>query len=382
MLTICHGLGKPEYVSAVSLGNTIPIQRSKERRVNCCKSHPPRIPSVLDGAGHAHHPRQMLEGMAFRTTPDARACRRDSLRIQESADMIAGKFWATCSLLLISSLALADGGIDGKEKGKIEVTLGGNSREAIRLEARQAPLRQVVDEIAGKTGTRVHYSALPDQRVTATCSGTTAQQILQCLLGPEADLMSRYPSGLPQGDPREQSAEIWVLESSFEDRPFSTDPQDSGQGAAADIQKKEAGRHQTNSAQSEPEEIGKLVEMAAGKDPAQRAKAIARLATDERTDEATFRNTLENALLDENAEVRAQAVYGLARHGGAGTLAMLQAALHDSDADVRLMAVDSAGTDAEGLALLREALADSDETVRTFAALKLEPPADSNAAQR
>jgi HEAT repeat protein len=51
--------------------------------------------------------------------------------------------------------------------------------------------------------------------------------------------------------------------------------------------------------------------------------------------------------------------------------AILQEALRDRDASVRLMAVDSAGPDAEGDLLLQEALADRDETVRALAATRL-----------
>lgn len=46
-------------------------------------------------------------------------------------------------------------------------------------------------------------------------------------------------------------------------------------------------------------------------------------------------------------------------------------AVRERDASVRLMAVDSAGADAEGAALLQEALADRDETVRALATTRL-----------
>lgn len=290
--------------------------------------------------------------------------------------MLAGRLWAVGTLLLIPDLLLADGKVSHREKPNVQVIISGDKQEAITLEARQAPLGQVMDEIAGKTGTRVHYSVLPEELVTATCAGATVKQIMECLLGPDADLMFRYPSGFSKDDSPGRPVELWVLGSSFGDRQFSEGARGSGLRAAAGV-REDAGQHlqtktaQTDSTQSKPEDIGKLVEMASGEDPAERANAIARLAADERADEAILRNTLGKALSDEDADVRAQAVYGLARRGGAGISAMLQAALHDRDESVRLMAVGSAGTDAQGVALLREALTGSDETVRALAAMKL-----------
>jgi hypothetical protein len=60
----------------------------------------------------------------------------------------------------------------------------------------------------------------------------------------------------------------------------------------------------------------------------------------------------------------------------------LKSALHDSDASVRLMAVDGLMTDEQGITLLREALRDSDETVRTLAASRLEFGSDIEVARR
>jgi hypothetical protein len=229
----------------------------------------------------------------------------------------------------------------------------------ITLEAHNVALGRVLEEIASKTGTRVHYSILPKERVTATCAGETIKAIMKCLLGPDADFMVRSASESSGEGDAGRAVEVWVLGSSFANGQVMVDRRDSDSCTMADATKK-----------PEPEDTDKLLEMAREGEPAQRANAIARLVTNGHIDEGLLRTTLERALSDEDANVRAQAVYGLARQGDAS--AVLRTALHDGDASVRLMAVDSADASVQGLAVLREALADSDEVVSALAALKLE----------
>lgn len=263
------------------------------------------------------------------------------------AALLVGRLWAVCALLPVSDLSFAE--TDRQELSGVHVAVAGNQHKLIALEARQAPLKRVIDELAGKTGTRVHYSFLPDEQVTAQCVGTTVKEVLGCLLGADADLVSRSSGGSPGQQP-----EVWVLASSFAKRqPFEAEP-DAGEPLAI------------------PKDTGQEAKPAPAEDPAQRAQAIARLAADGQADDDGQRRALEDALADPDAQVRAQAVYGLAQRGGADASAALQAGLHDSDASVRLMAVDSVGLDPQGLALLQQALADSDETVSAMAALKLE----------
>jgi HEAT repeat protein len=121
--------------------------------------------------------------------------------------------------------------------------------------------------------------------------------------------------------------------------------------------------------------------MAAVSDAAQKLEGLSRLAGQGAADDAAVRQTLERALSDEDPNARAQALYGLARLEGAGAVGMLQDALHDSDVSVRLMAVDSAGHDAQGAALLQQALGDADETVREFAAMRLREHTGGSGAQ-
>jgi HEAT repeat protein len=111
--------------------------------------------------------------------------------------------------------------------------------------------------------------------------------------------------------------------------------------------------------------------MTSSDDPQARTQALASLAARGNRKDPAVQSAFRAALVDEDANIRAQAVSGMARIAGAGAAVILREALRDRDSSVRLMAVDSAGADAEGALLLQEALADRDETVRALAAIKL-----------
>jgi hypothetical protein len=293
--------------------------------------------------------------------------------------VIAVGLRSACALLFMPALLWADGDIGSGVGSRVRVIMPEGATGAIRLEARQARLGQMLDRIADETGVRIHYPLLPEGLQTVTCVGQTVKEVVECLLGPEADLIARYAGTPSKEGSGARPSELWVLGTSFVSDQASADTWD-GRCAGPDTEQaaERCGRRQGT---VEPEDAGQLLERATSKDPALRSDAIAHLPDGGRVDDATVRRTLEAALSDADASVRAQAVHGLARIGGVDAMAMLHEALHDRDASVRLMAVDSAGTDAQGIALLREALADSDETVRAFAATKLEPLSDSESVR-
>lgn len=268
--------------------------------------------------------------------------------------MIANKCWAISPLLLLPSLVLAGEGSKPNTQSNIQLVFG----KTIILEAHQAPLARVLDEIAAKSGMDIHHSVPAETLVTTRCQGADAKQIVQCVLGAEANLVFRHQGKASQpGRNVNIPVELWVL----------------GEGAKST---QAVPRHgaivRSKESVSKPGEIGKLLKMAASADAVGRAQAISLLAADRHADEAAILEALETALTDPDASVREQAVYGLSRRDAPGAASRLLDALHDSDASVRLMAVDSARTDAQGIALLKQALADSDETVSTLAATKLE----------
>lgn len=255
--------------------------------------------------------------------------------------MKSARGWALGSRLVLAGLASAQAG----EQPRLRMVVESAKASALRLEARQAPLAQVLDEVANKTGLRVHHSIPPTVLVTATCAGETIRPVMACLLGADADVMYRHAGQAP--------VELWVLKSSF------TDPAPITQ-AATPAQRKSSGQ---------PPAVAQAKSIPAE----QRANDLVRLAADPQGDEFAILGKLQEALVDEDADVRVQAVAGLARRGALGASDSLRMALNDGDPSVRLMAVDSAGTDPASLELLRDRLADSDDTVRALAGLKLEP---------
>lgn len=233
---------------------------------------------------------------------------------------------------------------------------------ALQVEAKLADLVKLLDEIALKTGIKLHYSVLPKVPVTATCVGATARQVLECLLGGNVDMAFRYPENKVAASGQQVNPEeVWILGSSLHG------PDNAGNGCAA-VSSKLAGENGNTDNVSPTQQ---LLRQANAKSVNDRADAIANLAVDEGSEnDVSVRTALEKALSDKSAQVRAQAINALAfREGETAVSGQLQQALQDSDAGVRMMAVDNIESDT---ALLQQALQDKDAGVRDLAQLKLD----------
>jgi hypothetical protein len=68
----------------------------------------------------------------------------------------------------------------------------------------------MLSNISQKTRMRIHYSLLPEGFVTATCVGSSAKQLLECLLARKADLDFHYLKDLAKSAER-QPADAWIL---------------------------------------------------------------------------------------------------------------------------------------------------------------------------
>jgi hypothetical protein len=237
---------------------------------------------------------------------------------------------------------------------------------ALQVEAKQANLAKLLDEIALKTGIKLHYSVLPKVPVTATCVGATAKQVLECLLGANVDMAFRYPENKAVASGQQVNPEeVWILGSSLHAQD------NAGNGCAlssAGVTSKLVGE---NGSTDNVSPIQQLLRQVNAKSVNERADAIANLAVDEGSkNDASVRTALEKALSDKSAQVRAQAINALAfREGEAAVSGHLQQALQDSDASVRMMAVDNIESDTT---LLQQALQDKDTAVRDLAQLKLD----------
>jgi len=237
------------------------------------------------------------------------------------------------------------------------------------LDAARASWTEVLDEFARKAGVRFHYTVAPLGMVTVSCDRMTVTRALECLLGRDAAFMVRYRSWSAGSERDPQPADVWILgkAGSRSNRVAAPSPRREGGSPRTDRQ----GAVRIGTAAAVRDHFAAVLEMTSSDDPQARMQALGSFAASGTRNDSAVQSTFRAALMDEDANVRAQAVSGMARLAGAGAAAILQAALRDRDASVRLMAVDSAVADAEGAALLQEALADRDETVRALAAIKL-----------
>ena len=268
--------------------------------------------------------------------------------------MFISKILTFCGCLLVSTTISAN-------NNALRFIVDKDINGQFKLEVLQKPLAEVLEIIAKTTGITLHYADLPRESVTATCVEATAKQILECLLDDKANLIFRYG---PANSPSAQQGtleEVWVLGTNS-NGVFSNE----AAAGTLPVHKTDSAPLKQRSAESE---ISELIAMTQDNDPERRADAIATLAVQEQAVNPLVRNAFETALSDQSAEVRAQAVFGLAKYEDADASAGLTSALQDSDVSVRLMVVDNAGNRPD---LLQQALSDSDETVRTYAATKLE----------
>jgi hypothetical protein len=256
------------------------------------------------------------------------------------------------------------------EKARTEFVIGDSKGAEFQLEVRQMPLANVLKSISEKTQVPIHYSVLPEGLVTATCVGTSLKPLLECLLDRKADLIVRYPRNLDKADIKGHVAEAWILGSRLDGTKAKADcPVSTGQGGSLTFLQSEQGTEPL------PGQITSLLKITKSKNPAERADAIGSLLAIGHQNDPTIKATLEEALHDSDANVRAQAVSTLSHREGSAAAGVIQDALKDDSVDVRLMAVDGITDD---IGLLQQAVNDSDEVVRTLAAQKLEQVLQQN----
>lgn len=247
---------------------------------------------------------------------------------------------------------------------KIDLRITNNPGTELQLDVREAPLSQVLESVVLKTLVPIHYSVLPEGLVTATCVGSALKQILECLLDRKADVIFRYISAKTEPKTNSRIAEAWILGSKL----TGTDAINC-QASLPYVDESEIDINHEQDIVVEELLTKELLNLAKSKSPEERADAIGQLLANGREDDPEIKAALEEALTDQDANVRAQAVSTFTHREGADAMGVIQNALHDSSPEVRMMAVDSISNDA---ALLQQAVNDSDETVRNLAVLKLE----------
>jgi hypothetical protein len=235
---------------------------------------------------------------------------------------------------------------------------GSDMMKRYHLVVQDANLNSIVEHISRKTGVKIHYSVLPENMKTLKCTGTI-HQLLSCLLGPNLSMAVSKSAKKMSNQRIDFDEEIWLV-GEFE--PLSTNPslQDNVKAdttvAVSDTEKE----------QRKVEYIDKLLEMV--KDPKSKVQALAGLANAGNPEDMTIRQTLKQALSDENSGVRSQALFALVRREGEESATeALKLAMQDKSADVRRMAVEST----RDWSLLQQALQDDEPSIRQFAETKI-----------
>lgn len=262
-----------------------------------------------------------------------------------------------------ASLASAQLPFKKANKAHVDLIFGDNKGSELQIQAKQMPMADVIDSIAGKTNVPIHYSVLPEGLVTATCVGESLKPVLDCLLNKKADVIVRYPRNNENGTDKAKIAEAWILGSRLDGVPAKVDcavPAGNGKGSLAINQ---------NGQRAVDKRIKELLELAESSEAEERTEAMGSLLATGRKGDPEIKAALENGLRDKNANVRAQAISTLAHLEGNDALPEIREAMGDSSVDVRMMAVDGITND---VTLLQQAVNDSDETVRNLAAMKLE----------
>jgi len=277
-------------------------------------------------------------------------------------------------LIGFSGVTVAQRPVNTSEKTLTDFLITDDKGGELQLEVRQMPIVQVLDSIARKTNVPIHYSVLPEGLVTATCVGTTLKQVLECLLDRKADLIVRYSRSPDKVGSKGQIAEAWILGSRFDGYPATANCAATGEIAGKGSLTLKQNEKKTEAV---PDRTGELLKMAKSNNPAERAGALGALLSGGLKGDPDVKAALEEALSDEDANVRAQAISSLSHREGSGAAGAIQEALHDSAVDVRMMAVDGISDD---VALLQQAINDSDETVRSLAAIKLDELTQVNKA--
>ena len=264
---------------------------------------------------------------------------------------------------IFNGLAIAQepGSPASKSQGQISLCSAKDGR--LQLKVSQMPLAQALDALADKTNTPIHHSKLPGDLFSVSCTEASIKQALECLLRNKADLILRYSDKQDKA----KITEAWVLGTPTQTTAIK--PQ-IPMTAEKDDQENQAIFSKNQPAKAaKADRTEQLLAQAHSVKSSERAKAISDLLAAGRKGDLIVKTTLEQALSDEDAEVRAQAISSLAHREGSAAASAIQQALEDSSADVRLMAVDGITDEAD---LLQQALNDDDAAIRSLAEIKLE----------
>jgi hypothetical protein len=236
----------------------------------------------------------------------------------------------------------------------------------LKLDVMQMNLPSVLKQIAKSHGFPIHISALPDTLTSITCTGTELRQLLECLLDNKADLIVRYRHVGKINQSRPPIAEAWVVPSTS---GYDNNNAENKITIGTTGQENPLPVPPINNDGNGHKKTEDLLDKAQSNDKNQKAAALGALLAEGHKGDPAVRAVLEQALADQDPEVRVQAVSGLAHREGNDALFAVEQGLQDDSEDVRLIAVEGIKDD---ITLLQQAINDSDEAVRSLAEIKLQ----------
>jgi HEAT repeats len=225
-------------------------------------------------------------------------------------------------------------------KPQITITLPKNKSHTIHLQAKQAPLTDILTELSNKTGVKIHYSQLPAKPITSQCDAKDVKAVMQCLLGTGVDLAVKSPSNAAIVNRKNrQDAEVWLLSTPNNENLLKTLAESPGLVGAP----KKPARVWKRTAETEKNQLDAMLNDAVSDNPELRATAIYNLGLTGPKDNVEVNEVLRSALDDKNANVRSQAAISLSQRGVAA----------DSP-DQQLLGQTSDNSTSEDLALLKK----------------------------
>ena len=234
---------------------------------------------------------------------------------------------ALCTPALSASAGQASPSLRPSLPSSIRITLSKQAPSAIRLEAKQAPLAQILKQLTAKTGVKIHYSALPSNPITVTCAESSVKTVVECLLGPGSNLAAKMPEKLAKATQalnpgaQAQAAELWIL--SAPSAISRTDsPKDGAMPAQLTKPAQQKSKH-PNIAERDRDQFEETLKQTASKNPEERATALYNLGLSGKTDDPDVKDALRQALTDDDPNVREQAAASIAQSADPALIAEL-----------------------------------------------------------
>lgn len=210
-------------------------------------------------------------------------------------------------------------------QSSVQVDLPKNKDDTIHLRAKHTTLDRILTTLSAKTGVKIHYSALPSNLITVTCAEASVKTVVECLLGPGANLATKIPEKTSEAiqalNPDAQAAELWILSA-----PTSLSHADSPKAETLAEQSPQPAQRKPKPqdiAERDRDQFEETLKQTTSKNPEERATALYNLGLTGKDDDPDVKDALRQALSDEAPNVREQAAISITQSGDPELIAEL-----------------------------------------------------------